>query len=60
MGIQYRVHCANCSYEKKIDFGFGFLYSDLYRKTIQKMREGSLGTEAQEFILQYPYGGVEC
>lgn len=60
MGIQYRVHCPNCTYEKCIDFGFGFLYPDLYRETIQKMREGSLGTEAQEFILQYPYGGVDC
>ncbi|MCI6745765.1 hypothetical protein FYJ51_13195 [Erysipelotrichaceae bacterium Oil+RF-744-GAM-WT-6] len=60
MGDSVGFICPECGYSFGGDLGVGFLYPKLYLDTVQKMKAGDYGKEAEQFFIDYPDGVVDC
>ncbi len=60
MGHAYECKCNKCGYEFSAELGIGFLFPDVYKKTVKAMKKGKYGSEPMEFFKEYPYGAVNC
>lgn len=60
MGLTCRCKCKKCHFDFVADVGSGLQYDTLYRKTVEKMRSGEYGRQAQEFFKAFPNGGISC
>ena len=60
MGDVITCRCSGCSYNKNISLGSGFNFPKIYSDTVNKMKNGVYGNEAQSFFLDNPYGAIDC
>jgi len=59
MGTFYRIHCKKCGYEKHVGFGTGFLFPEVYEKTVSAAKKGELGEALKKFFAQNPDGVID-
>lgn len=60
MGLTCGCKCKKCHFDFAAYVGFGLQYDSVYRKTVEKMRNGAYGQQAQEFFEAFPNGGISC
>ncbi len=60
MGKSFSCECTKCGYEIYGDIGIGFLYPEVYKKTVEKIKRGELGNEIKNFMEAFENGAIDC
>ncbi len=56
MGRGYELRCKKCGYDITAYLGVGFLFPDVYRKTMKAARVGKYGETIKQFLADHPDG----
>lgn len=59
MGTGLSIKCKKCGHEKGFSLGFGFLYLQVYKKTIEEINEGKFGKEYKELMQKHPDSKID-
>ena len=60
MGIGYEFTCEKCGHTYDVMLGSGFLLPSVYEEAIEDIREGKMGEEYREILLENPWAAVDC
>lgn len=60
MGKIIGYKCQDCGYKFTAFLGVGFSFPAVYAETVEKMKSGKLGKDAQQFFKDHPDGSVNC
>lgn len=60
MGRGYGCTCAKCGYHVEVNFGVGFLFPHVYEKTVEKVKNGELGSAYKKFFEENPDAAINC
>ena len=55
-----QFRCPECGYDFAAVTGVGFLFPQVYAKTVSKMKRGRLGATAKRFFEEHPDGAISC
>ena len=60
MGSGYRLKCNKCGYSFMCMNGIGKLFPTVYSDTVQRAKDGELGTEIKQFFADHPDGAINA
>ena len=60
MGDGYSFRCKKCGYSFMANLGVGFFFPQVYRDTVNAMKQGDYGEKPKRFFEENPKGAITC